>query len=163
MMQGLSILIWHIHGSYLNALTHMEHDWILPVKPGNPTGYAGRGRTFDMPAWVREVPAGRLCDEDIDLVIYQTPDNLLIDGPELLGERQWTVPSIYLEHNTPKPDAVCSVHPAAPFTTLLIHVTHFNRLMWDNRQLPVRTIEHTAVIDPTVRYDGRRSSGIVVA
>lgn len=162
-MQRRKILIWHIHGSYLHALTHVEHDWVLPVKPGRPAGYGGRGRTFDMPEWVREVPADRIGDEDIDLVIYQTPGNLLDDGPELLGARQWELPSIYLEHNTPKPDPVCSIHPATGCTTLLVHVTQFNRLMWDNRDLPVRVIEHTSVIDPSIRYDGRRAGGIVVA
>src|SRR3982750_3585421 len=74
-MQRLKILIWHIHGSYLNSLARIEHDWYLPVKPGRPTGYVGRGWTFDWPDWVREVPAERVRDLDLDLVIFQTPQN----------------------------------------------------------------------------------------
>jgi len=162
-MQRLHILIWHVHGSYLDALAHLDHDWMLPVKPGRPPGYGGRGRTFDMLGWVREVPARRMRDEPIDLVIYQSPDNLFVDGPELLGDAQWTIPSIYLEHNTPKPNAVETVHPATEHQTLLVHVTQFNRLMWDNRQLPTRVIEHTAIIDSSIRYRGTRAAGIVVA
>ena len=162
-MQRLKILIWHIHGSYLHSLTHLQHEWLLPVKPGRPSGYGGRGQTFDMPDWAREVSADHICDEDIDLVIYQTPDNLFVDGPALLGNDQWTIPSIYLEHNTPRPHPVDSAHPASAFQTLLVHVTHYNRLMWDNGDLPARTIEHTALIDPEVRYRGTRAAGVVVA
>ncbi len=162
-MRRLKILIWHIHGSYLNALTHIEHDWFLPVKPERPVGYGGRGRTFDMPHWVTEVPADRVGELDLDLVIYQTPENLTVDGPDLLGARQWSIPSIYLEHNTPKPDAVHTVHPAAGTKALLVHVTQFNRLMWDNGGQPAHVIEHSVVIDPDVRYRGTLRAGIVVA
>ncbi|MGE3797412.1 MAG: glycosyltransferase [Thermomicrobiales bacterium] len=167
-MRRLRILIWHVHGSYLNALAHIEHDWFLPVKPGNPTGYAGRGRTFDMPDWVQEVPAASVADLDLDLVVYQTPDNLFVDGPSLLGERQWSLPAIYLEHNTPKPDAVhtahpATAHPAVETRAILVHVTQFNKLMWDNGGLPTRVIEHSVIIDPSIRYRGNRQAGIVVA
>ncbi len=162
-MRRSSILIWHIHGSYLHNLTQIEHDWILPIKPERTNGYGGRGQTFDMPEWVREVPAERVRAERIDLVVYQSPRNLLVDGPALLGDDQFEIPSIYLEHNIPKPHAVESIHPASSFSTLLVHVTHYNRLMWDNRDCPVRVIEHTAVIDPEARYRGDRAAGIVVA
>lgn len=56
-MKRLKILIWHIHGSYLNTLARIDADWYLPVKPGRPEGYGGRGPTFDLPEYVREVPA----------------------------------------------------------------------------------------------------------
>ena len=56
-MQRLKILIWHIHGSYLNTLARIDADWYLPVKAGRPEGYGGRGPTFDLPDYVREVPA----------------------------------------------------------------------------------------------------------
>ena len=53
----LRILAWHIHGSYLNTLARIDHEWILPVKAGRPEGYGGRGATFDLPDNVREVVA----------------------------------------------------------------------------------------------------------
>ena len=129
-MDRLKILIWHIHGSYLNSLARIEHDWFLPVKDGRPEGYGGRGPSFDLPDWVQEVPAGHVRDLDLDLVIYQTPKNLCEDGPELLGQRQRQLPGIYLEHNVPRPDPYASRHPAADAGLLLAHVTHYNRLMW---------------------------------
>src|SRR5689334_2451846 len=79
-MRRLKILIWHIHGSYLNTLTRLDHDWCLPVRPEGGEGYGGRGWTFDWADSVREVPAGEARTLDLDLVIYQTPRNYFQDG-----------------------------------------------------------------------------------
>src|SRR5919206_5369522 len=129
MMRRLKILIWHIHGSYLNALARIEHDWYLPVKQGRPEGYGGRGPTFDLPGYVREVPAERVRDLDLDLVIYQTPKNYLEDQFEILSDRQRRLPRIYLEHNTPRPHPTDSRHVVDDPNVLLVHVTRYNQLM----------------------------------
>src|SRR3989440_12476791 len=110
-MQRLKILIWHIHGSYLNTLARIDADWYLPVKTGRPEGYGGRGPTFDLPAYVGEVPGGQGCDLKLDLIIYQTPKNYFEDQFEILSAEQRQMPKIYLEHNTSKPDPVDTRHP----------------------------------------------------
>lgn len=161
-MKRLKILIWHIHGSYLNALGRIEHDWYLPTRPERADGYGGRGRTFDMPDWVREVAADMVQELDLDLVIYQTPRNLLVDGPEILSPAQRALPAIYLEHNTPRPHAVDTRHPAADERMLLVHVTNYNRLMWDNGAAPTMVVEHSVGIDPAILYDGSLAAGITV-
>ena len=164
-MRRLNILIWHIHGSYLNALARNEHNWYLPVKPGRPEGYGGRGPTFDLPDYVREVAAEDVRRLDLDLIIYQTPKNYFEDGPEILSERQRALPGIYLEHNTPKPDAVQMRHPVAARDIrdiLLAHVTHYNRLMWDSGHTPTVVIEHSVAIDPTAHYEGQFARGVTV-
>jgi len=161
-MQRLKILIWHIHGSYLNALARIEADWYLPVKPGRPEGYGGRGRTFDLPSYMREVPAERVRDLELDLIIYQTPKNYFEDQFEILNDEQRLLPKIYLEHNTPKPDAVNTRHPIDDPNVLLVHVTHYNRLMWDNGRTPTVVIEHSVAIDPSIRYSGHIERGITV-
>jgi len=155
-------LIWHIHGSYLNTLARIDHDWYLPVKPGRPAGYGGRGSTFDLPAYVREVPAERVRDLDLDLVIFQTPRNYFEDQNEILSEEQRRRPRIYLEHNTPKPHPADSRHPVDDPNVLLVHVTHYNRLMWDSGSTPTTVIEHSVAIDPAVQYRGAIEQGIVV-
>jgi hypothetical protein len=162
-MRRLNILIWHIHGSYLNALARIDHDWYLPVKPGRPEGYGGRGRTFDLPDNVREVPADRVRELDLDLVIFQTPRNLMEDAEQILRPTQRELPRIYLEHNTPKPDAVATRHPSDDPATLLVHVTQFNRLMWDNGSTPTSVIEHSVAIDPEISYRGDLERGVTVA
>jgi len=161
-MKRLNILIWHIHGSYLNTLARIEHNWYLPVKPGHPEGYGGKGPTFDVPEYVREVPAELVRDLDLDLVICQTPRNYFEDRQEILSVEQRRLPVIYLEHNTPKPHACDTRHPIDDPEVLLVHVTNYNRLMWDNGRTPSLVIEHSVAIDPAIRYNGRRERGITV-
>jgi hypothetical protein len=161
-MGRLNILIWHIHGSYLNALARIEHNWYLPVKQGRPEGYGGRGHTFDIPDYVKEVPAEQVRDLDLDLVIFQTPKNFNEDQYEILSPEQQRLPKIYLEHNTPRPHPTDSKHPLDDPNILMVHVTHFNRLMWDNGRTPTTVIEHSVGIDPAITYDGRREQGIMV-
>lgn len=161
-MRRLKILIWHIHGSYLNALARLDHEWYLPVKPGRPEGYGGRGRTFDLPDDLREVPAEDARNLDLDLVIYQTPKNYFEDAEEILSPAQRRLPAIYLEHNTPRPSAVDTKHPIDDPRVLLVHVTHYNRLMWDNGRTPTTVIEHSVAIDPGAAYTGEIARGITV-
>jgi glycosyltransferase involved in cell wall biosynthesis len=161
-MRRLKILIWHIHGSYLNTLARIDHDWYLPVKPARPEGYGGRGPTFNLPDYVREVPAEQVKDLELDLIIYQTPKNYFEDQFEILSQKQRQLPRIYLEHNTPKPNAVDTRHPIDDPNVLLVHVTHYNRLMWDNGRTQTMVIEHSVAIDPLIRYDGQLERGITV-
>ena len=161
-MKRLNILIWHIHGSYLNTLARIEHNWFLPVKPGRPEGYGGRGPTFDLPSYVREVPAEEVRALPLDLVIFQTPKNYFVDAEEILSPTQRRLPAIYLEHNTPKPSAVETRHPMDDPNMLLVHVTHYNRVMWDNGRTPTCVIEHSVAIAPDAIYRGERPSGVTV-
>lgn len=161
-MKRLKILIWHIHGSYLNTLARIDHDWYLPVKSGRPEGYGGRGRTFVLPDYVCEVPAELVRDLKLDLVIYQTPKNYFEDAFEILSPEQRLLPKIYLEHNTPKPSAVDTHHPIDDPNVLLVHVTHYNQLMWDNGRTPTMVIEHSVAIDPSIRYSGHLEQGIAI-
>jgi glycosyltransferase involved in cell wall biosynthesis len=161
-MQRLNILIWHIHGSYLNTLARIEHNWYLPIKPGRPEGYGGRGSTFDLPDYVCEVPAEQVRHLKLNLVIYQSPKNYLEDQFEILTAEQRRLPKIYLEHNTPKPSTVDTPHLIDDPNVLLVHVTHFNKLMWMNGRTPTVVIEHSVAIDPSIRYSGQRERGITV-
>jgi hypothetical protein len=161
-MRRLKILIWHIHGSYLNTLTRLDHDWYLPVRADHGEGYGGRGWTFDWTKNVREVPAGEAHALDLDLVIYQTPRNYFQDGPAILSEAQLQLPTIYLEHNTPRPSAFDTRHPFDTPDGLLVHVTHYNQLMWDNRATPTAVIEHGVALDPRLRATGKLARGIAI-
>lgn len=157
----LKILIWHIHGSYLNCIVQAPHDFFLPTKPGRPEGYGGRGRTFDWPDNAIEVPAESVRDLNLDLIIYQTPKNYHEDQHEILTEAQRRLPKIYLEHNTPKGHPTDTVHPIDDPNVLLVHVTDFNALMWDSGRCPVKVIEHAALPRPDIVYGGELDKGIV--
>ena len=54
-----------------------------------------------------------------------------------------------------------SRHIAADDDVLVVHVTAFNRLMWDNGRSPTRVIEHGAIA-PRASYSGELERGLVV-
>lgn len=161
-MRRLKILIWHIHGSYLNSLACIDHDWYLPFRSDRGPGYGGLPRTFNIPPNMREVPAEQVRDIDLDLIIFQTPQNYTDDQYEILSDAQRRLPAIYLEHNTPRPHPSDTRHVVDNPEMLLVHVTHFNRLMWDNGRTPAIVIEHSVAVDPELRYRGERAQGISV-
>jgi hypothetical protein len=156
-MRRLNILVWHIHGSYLDALTSIEHNWYLPVKEGH---YGGR--RWSSPDYVREVPWDEVRNLDLDLIIFQSPRNYQKDQFEILTPEQRALPRIYLEHNTPRPHPVDTRHIVDDPSVLLVHVTQFNRLMWDNNGVPTAVVEHSVSIDPEARYRGTRARGITM-
>lgn len=162
-MKKLNILIWHIHGAYLTALAQTQHNWYLPKKDDNAEGYIGRGVGSSLPPYVREVPADEVKHLDLDLIIFQTPQNYERDQFEILTDEQRRRPKLYLQHNSPEPHPTDSRHWAADDADLLlVHVTHYNRLMWDNGRAPTTVVEHSVAIDPALRYVGSRPEGIFV-
>ncbi|HXF71217.1 MAG TPA: glycosyltransferase family 4 protein [Actinomycetota bacterium] len=161
-MQRLRILTWHVHGSYLYALAHTGHDFLLPVKPGRPEGYLGRAGTFPWPATVREVAAEDVRRERFDLVLFQSRRNYLVDQFEILSPSQRRLPRVYVEHDPPREHPTDARHPVDDPDVLLVHVTAFNDLMWDSGRTPTRVIEHGVPPSPGVRYLGYVPRGVVV-
>ena len=157
-----NVLIWHIHGSYLSYIVHAGANFYLPVKPGLPEGYGGKGKSFRWPDNVWEVPADEVRKLRLDLVIHQTPKNYFEDQYEILSEEQRRLPRIYLEHNTPRGHPTDTRHPVDDPDTLLVHVTHFNHIMWDSGRCPTLVIEHGVLVDDAVSYTGELERGIVV-
>jgi hypothetical protein len=111
---------------------------------------------------VHEVPADRIRDLDLDLIIFQSPQNLEVDQYEVLSPDQRALARIYIEHNTPRPHPVDTRHPVTDPRMLLVHVTHFNRLMWDNGDIPSAVVEHSVAIDPSAQYTGALARGITI-
>jgi len=161
-MKRLKILTWHVHGSYLNTLAYVPHDWYIPIKPGRPERYSGRGSTFDGHKNLREVPATDVRRLNFDLILFQTDRNYHEDQYEILSEEQLRLPKIYLEHNVPRPHASDTRHPVDDPSLLLVHVTHYNRLMWDNGRTPTAVIEHSVMLDPAITYQGHLEKGITI-
>jgi glycosyltransferase involved in cell wall biosynthesis len=154
----MRILIWHVHGSWTTSFVQGPHTYIVPVTPDRGPDGLGRARTFDWPDSVTELPPERLRDAGIDLVVLQRPHEAeLVD--RWLGRRP---PMVYLEHNAPDGDVPDTRHPAAglPGVTL-VHVTHFNRLMWDAGPAPTTVIEH-GIVDPGPLWTGELPRAAVV-
>ena len=161
-MPRLRILTWHIHGSYLYYLTQAAHEFYLPVKPGKPEGYGGRLPNFPWGDNVHDVPAQEVRHLEIDCVLFQSRRNYLQDQDEILSESQRQLPRIYLEHDPPQEHPTNTKHIVDDPNMLLVHVSHFNNLMWDSNRTPTRVIEHGVVVPKTVSYTGELERGIVV-
>jgi glycosyltransferase involved in cell wall biosynthesis len=80
----------------------------------------------------------------------------------LLTPEQRRLPRIYLEHDPPRVHPTDTRHPVDDPDVLLVHVTEFNRLMWDNQRTPTRVIEHGVVVPEHARYTGEVPRGLVV-
>lgn len=156
------ILTWHIHGNYLYYLTQVPHDFYLPVKPGKPEGYGGRAGTLPWGENVFEVDAEAVRDCDFDVILYQSHKNYLEDRLEILSEKQLSLPQIYLEHDPPLKHPTDTRHPVDDPDMLIVHVTQFNQLMWDNNRTPSTVIEHGVVAPEAVRYTGELERGVTV-
>jgi hypothetical protein len=158
----LKIFTWHIHGSYLYYLSQGAFDIYIPVKDVKTQGYYGRGDTFPFGQNVIEVPAEQVRNLEFDCIVFQSEKNFLIDQHEILSDFQKTLPRIFVEHNTPEVHPTDTRHVMNDPAVWMVHVTHFNKLMWDNADIPfVKVIEH-GVCQPSARYQGKKEKGIVV-
>jgi glycosyltransferase involved in cell wall biosynthesis len=160
-MRRLKILTWHTHGSYLYYLTQAPHDFYVLSKPGRPAGYGGRCGHMPWGANVHDLPAAQAKRQPLDCIVFQDDHQYLDDQFDLLSPQQRALPKIYIEHDPPRAHPVDERHPVLSSDVLLVHVTHFNRLMWDSGHTPTRVIEH-GVIDAGARYSGELPRGLVV-
>jgi hypothetical protein len=158
----LRVLTWHVHGNYLWYLSRIPHDIFLPVRPGAPEGYGGRGASFTWPDTVHEVPADEVRNLDVDVVLTQSHRNWTEDRPALLSASQLRLPHVHVEHDPPRESPTDTRHPIDDPDVLLVHVTPFNRLMWDSGRTPTRVIEHGVVVPESARYTGELEKGLVV-
>ncbi|MDR5700588.1 glycosyltransferase [Agromyces aerolatus] len=150
----MRILIWHVHGGWMDAFVQGGHTYLLPTDPRRgPWGLGRGGRPW--PPGAVEVDLGELHDEQIDVVVLQRSDELA-RVEQLTGRRPGRdVPAVFLEHNTPKREPVTERHPLADRDDVpIVHVTHFNDVVWDSGRAPTIVIEH-GVPDPGRRYTGR--------
>lgn len=161
-MRPLNILTWHTHGSYLYYLTQAPHRFYVLSKPGRPAGYGGRCGHIPWGDNVIDLPADQAARHQFDCIIFQDDDQYLKDQYECLTPAQRRLPRIYLEHDTPREHPTDMRHPVDDPNVLLVHVTPFNELMWDNGRTPTRVIEHGVIVPKNVRYNGHIDRGLVV-
>lgn len=157
----LRIFTWHIHGSYLYYLSQGDYDLFIPINQGRTEGYYGRGNTFPFGGNVYEIDAGTVKEMEFDLILFQTDENYFRDQFDILSEKQRRLPKIYLEHDPPYEPVTNAKHPVSDPDVILVHVTHFNKLMWDNNGLKTVVITH-GVIMPEIQTRPSIEKGIVV-
>jgi hypothetical protein len=158
----VNILIWHVHGSWTTAFVQGPHRYLLPTLPEGGAWGGGRPAAWDWPASAVEVPVDELADTPVDVVVLQRPEEAELATRWLGRVPGRDVPAIYLEHNAPRGPAATTRHPMADREDLLlVHVTHFNALMWDAGGTATTVVEH-GVMDPGPRWSGEVPAGAVV-
>jgi len=158
----VKILIWHVHGSWTTAFVQGRHDYLLPVTADRGPDGLGRARTWDWPAAVQEVTPEKLRAEQPDVVVLQRMRDLELVRNWLGREPGRDLPAVFLEHNAPDGSVPDTRHPLADRGDIpIVHVTHFNRLFYDNGRAPATVIEH-GIVDPGERYTGELARAAVV-
>jgi hypothetical protein len=155
----VEVLTWHVHGAYMGALARVPVRWTVPVAAGRP-GYGGRSRTVVWPPNVVEVPIEELPARCFDVVVYQHHLHYTADRWTVLTPAQRDAPSIFVEHDPPRASPTDTVHPVTDPSTVVVHVTPFNALMWDTRA-PSVVIDHGVDV-PAQPADLGRPIGIAV-
>jgi hypothetical protein len=159
--QRLKIFTWHIHGSYLYYLSQGDYTIYIPVKQNREEGYYGRGETFPFGENVIEIPAHEVKEQRFDCILFQTNKNFFVDQYEILSAEQRSLPRIYLEHDPPAQHPTDTKHPVDDKDIIMVHVTHFNKLMWSNENKIIQVVDHGVTV-PDVPYSGELKRGLVV-
>jgi hypothetical protein len=139
----------------------------VPITPDRGADGLGRARTWDWPASVQERTPAQLRAEPPDVVVLQRTRDLDLVRHWLGLEPGPDLPAVFLEHNAPGTGASGlpvpdTRHPLADRDDIPIaHVTHFNRLFYDNGRAPTTVIEH-GIVDPGERYTGELARAAVV-
>jgi hypothetical protein len=158
----MRILVWHVHGSWTTSFLQGGHDYLLPLLPDRSADGRGRARTWMWPASAREVTPEQLADEPVDVVVLQRPHELALAARWTHRRPGRDVPAVYLEHNTPGGEVPYSRHPLADQSDIpIVHVTHFNQLIWDCGTARTEVVEH-GIVDPGHRYSGEWPRAAVV-
>jgi hypothetical protein len=158
----MNVLVWHVHGSWTTSLVQGPHTYLVPVTADRGPNGRGRARTWDWPDSVQELTPEQLHAVPIDLMVLQRPQEVELAG-SWTGRRPGDdVPAVYVEHDSPNGSAVDTRHPLADRDDILVvHVTHFNRLMWDNGRAPTTVVEH-GIVDPGRLWTGEEQRAAVV-
>lgn len=158
----LRVLTWHVHGSYLENLARIPHEFYLPVKDGRPEGYGGRLPGFDWGSNVHDVLAEEVSRLALDVVVFQSRRNWEFDQHEILSPAQRGLPRIFLEHDPPRETPTDTRHCVDQDDVLLVHVTPFNDLMWDSGRTPTLVIDHGVVVPDAMQWNGELDRGLTV-
>jgi ADP-heptose:LPS heptosyltransferase len=158
----LRILTWHVHGNYLYNLSQVPHDFYLVTDAAGSTHRSGRSGVLPWGDNVHEAPVERLQRMDFDVVLYQSRNAWDDDRHRLLSAAHRTLPRIVLEHDPPQAHPTNTLHWCQDPGALLVHVTPYNALMWDNGVTPHRVIDHGVKLLAEPPWTGALARGLVV-
>jgi glycosyltransferase involved in cell wall biosynthesis len=140
----------------------VPHDFYLVVDDEKTTHHSGRSGTLPWGDNVHEAHVDRIREMAFDVILYQSIDGWTEDRERLLSPAQQRLPRVYIEHDPPQQHPTDTRHWVDDPGALLVHVTHFNALMWDSGRTPTRVIEHGIQPLSDARYTGEIERALVV-
>lgn len=82
---------------------------------------------------------------------------------QVLSPQQRRLPQLFLEHDPPREHPTDTRHVVDDPSMILVHVTHFNQLMWDSNRTPSTVIEHgVTTSESNVRFSGELERGLTI-
>lgn len=158
----LRILTWHVHGNYLYYLTQVPHDFYLVTDAERSVHHSGRSGILPWGDNVHEARVEAIAGMTFDAILFQSRDAWEREQHLILSEAQRRLPRLYLEHDPPQQHPTDTPHWVDDPSVLLVHVTHFNRLMWHNGRTPTRVVEHGVKPLAHAPWTGEIERGLVV-
>ncbi|MVN20338.1 glycosyltransferase [Mucilaginibacter arboris] len=156
MDQRYKIFTWPFNQQYLFELAQGDFDIYIPE--GQNSSFQ---QQFSSQKNVIETNEAAIKDLSLDCILFQDEYSYKTAQYEVLSDQQRQLPKIYLEHHPPKQHPTNAKHLVEDQDVQLVHVNHYNALMWDNNQLQVTVIEN-GVTTNTVNFTGEKASGVVV-
>lgn len=157
----LRVFTWHVHGTYLYYLTQANCDFYLGVNEDRSAGYGGKAGAWAWGDNVHEIPLADVKHYEFDVILFQARQHYEVDQYQIFSEKQRQLPKVYLEHDPPREHPTDTRHWVTDPSVTMVHCTNFNRLMWDNHDVPTVVIDH-GVVQPNAKYKGTLERGIVV-
>lgn len=149
------IFTWPVHQQYLFQLAQGDFDIYIPS--GQNESFC---KQFSAQKNVIETDFKAIKEVQFDCILFQDEHSYTTAQFEVLSDQQLQLPKIYLEHHPPKQHPTNAKHLVEDQEVQLIHVNHYNALMWDN-QVPVTVIEN-GVDTNTASFTGEKASGVIV-
>lgn len=156
MDQRFKIFTWPVQNQYLFALAQGDFEFYVPEKQD---GFFTQ--QFSTQKNVVQTAHSAIKDLRFDCILFQDGYSYQTAQHEVLSDKQRSLPKIYLEHHPPKQHPTNAKHVVEDEAVRLVHINHYNALMWDNNGLPVTVIENCVPIN-TTSFTGGKAAGVMV-
>ena len=155
-MRPLRILTWQAEGGYLHALSQLPHQFYLMTDTTLPCA------DWPYDDNIHLLPLGKARTAQFDCILFHRREHYLEEQYRYLSATQRRLPRIYVEHAAPANEQAGTRHPVDDPEVLLVHVTSYNALMWDNGRQTTRVIHHGVKAAADLNYSGERQCGVVL-
>ncbi len=156
MNQPYRIFTWPVHQQYLFALAQGNFKFYVPAAQN--ASFKAQFSTLNN---VEEVDPAEIKNLDFDLLLFQDEAGYQTKQFAVLSDQQRQLPKIYLEHHPPEQHPTNAKHLTENTGIQLVHVNHYNALMWDNIGLDVSVIEN-GVPENRISFSGEKQAGVMV-